>query len=183
MPSTTGLGQGMTATFLTCPDTTVIAGVRDLTSSTTAALTALPTGKGSKLIPVKVDSRSDLDAAAAIKAVESHGIDHIDTLVANAGMYTDFSTIAKVPPAAVREHVEVNGFGPLYLFQAAFPLLNKSKKPTFVGIGSAFGSIGGMDQRPYPSAAYGPSKAILHWIVRKVHFEHENFVSFVAEPG
>lgn len=173
----------MTATLLARPDTTLIAGVRDLSSSTAKALTALPTGKGSKLIPIKLDSQIEPDAAAAIKAIQSHDIDHIDILIANAGIGKDYSPVAKVSTAAVREHVEVNGYGPLYLFQAAFPLLSKSTKPMFVGIGSPLGSIGGMGERSFPNAAYGPSKAMLHWIVRKVHFEHENFVSFVINPG
>jgi hypothetical protein len=37
----------------------------------------------------------------------------------------------------INDHVEVNGYGPIYLYQAVYPLLKKSKKPTFVGVGSA----------------------------------------------
>ena len=64
------------------------------------------------------------------------------------------------------------------------PLLQKSRHGAkFVGIGSPLGSIGGMEQRPYPCAAYGASKAVLHWLVRKVHFENKDIVSFVLDPG
>lgn len=161
----------------------MIAGVRDLTSPNTKALSGLPAGKDSKLIPVKIDSRSEPDAAAAIKALQTQGINHIDILIANAAVGTDSLPVANVPIAVVKEHVEVNGYGPLYLFQAALPLLNKSAKPIFVGVGSPMGSIGGMDQRPYAAGGYGPSKAFLHYIVRKVHFEHENIISFVLDPG
>ena len=178
-----GLGQGLTASFISRPETIVVAGVRDFSGANNKALTALQTGNGSKLIPVKIDSRSEPDAAAAIQEIQSHGIDHLDIVIANAGIDTDYSPVANVPIAAIREHIEVNGYGPLYLFQAALPLLNKSAKPKFIGVGSPLGSIGGMEQRPFPGAAYGPSKAVLHWLVRKVHFEHENFVSFIADPG
>jgi norsolorinic acid ketoreductase len=77
----------------------------------------------------------------------------------------------------------VNFYGPLHLFQAAYPLLKKSSKPIFVDVGSAMGTIGGMEQRPFPNAAYGPSKAMLHWMVRKIHFENEGFISFISDPG
>ncbi|CAG8878138.1 unnamed protein product [Penicillium nalgiovense] len=106
-----------------------------------------------------------------------------NVVIANAGISEEFSTVHGVSIPVLREHVEVNGYGPIYLYQAVYPLLKESKKPTFVGVGSPIGSIGGMEQRPYPCAAYGPSKAILHWIVRKIHFENEEFVSFVADPG
>ncbi|THC97552.1 hypothetical protein EYZ11_002975 [Aspergillus tanneri] len=62
-------------------------------------------------------------------------------------------------------------------------LLWKSEKLTFVGIGSPMASIGGMEQRPYSGVTYGPSKAMLHWMVRKIHFKNKDFVSFVADPG
>ncbi|KAB8067631.1 hypothetical protein BDV29DRAFT_163165 [Aspergillus leporis] len=91
--------------------------------------------------------------------------------------------VHSVSPDVVREHVDVNFYGPLHLFQAAYPSLKKSSKPIFVDVGSAMGTIGGMEQRPFPKAAYGPSKAMLHWMVRKIHFENEGFISFISDPG
>ena len=74
--------------------------------------------------------------------------------------------------------------GPLYLFQATLPLLQQSEKGAkFVGIRSPLGSIGGMDQRPYPATAYGISKAVQHWIVRNIHYEHPDLVALVVDPG
>jgi norsolorinic acid ketoreductase len=40
-----------------------------------------------------------------------------------------------------------------------------------------------MESRPYPTAAYGMSKVMLHWMVRKIHQENENLVAFVVDPG
>jgi norsolorinic acid ketoreductase len=136
------------------------------------------------LIVVQINSKSSTDPFAAIENLQrNHGIDHLDVVIANAGISEDFSPVHSVPIPVLHEHIEVNAYGPLYLYQASYSLLKKSKKPTFVGVGSALGSIGGMEQRPYPCAAYGPSKAILHWIVRKIHFENEEFFSFIADPG
>ncbi|KAJ5276725.1 hypothetical protein N7524_002878 [Penicillium chrysogenum] len=179
-----GIGRGLTETFLARSNSTVIAAVRDPVVASSQSLQSLPKGESSRLIVVKVDSKSPTDPTAAIETLHSeHGIDHIDVVIANAGISEDFSTVHEVSIPVLHDHVEVNGYGPIYLYQAAYPLLKKSKKPTFVGVGSPIGSIGGMEQRPYPCAAYGPSKAILHWIVRKIHFENEEFVSFVADPG
>lgn len=179
-----GIGRGLVETFLARSNTTVIAAVREPVGALSQSLQFLPKGEYSRLIVVKIDSKSPTDPAAAVETLQrEHGIDHLDVIIANAGISEDFSPVHGVSIPVLREHVEVNGYGPIYLYQAAHPLVKKSKKPTFVGIGSPLGSVGGMEQRPYPCAAYGPSKAILHWIVRKIHFENEDFVSFVADPG
>ena len=83
----------------------------------------------------------------------------------------------------LQEHIQVNVYGPLTLFQATLPLLERSANPKFAAVGSPLGSIGGMESRPFPSASYGISKAALHWIVRKIHQEHSNITAFVLDPG
>jgi norsolorinic acid ketoreductase len=85
----------------------------------------------------------------------------------------------------LKEHVETNAYGPLLQFQAFAPLLKKSDKPKFAAIGSALGSAGSIEKRPFPSAAYGISKVILHFLVRKAHFEGSDWglTAFVLDPG
>ncbi|KAJ5823592.1 hypothetical protein N7447_005932 [Penicillium robsamsonii] len=179
-----GIGRGIVEKLLARPNTTVIAAVRDPAGASSQSLESLSKDDSSRLIIVKIDSKSSTDPAAAVETLQrEHGLDHIDVVIANAGISDDFSPIHEVSIPVMREHVEVNAYGPIYLFQAVYPLLKKSVKPTFVGVGSPLGSITGMEQRPYACAAYGSSKAILHWIVRKIHFENEDFVSFVADPG
>lgn len=179
-----GIGRGLTETFLARPNTTVIAAVRDPANASSQSLQSLPKGNSSHLITVKIDSKSPTDPATALEALQrENGIEHLDVVIANAGICQDFSPVHGVSIPVLQEHIEVNAYGPIYLYQAVYAFLKKSKKPKFVGLGSPIGSIGGMEQRPYPCAAYGPSKAILHWITRKIHFENEDFVSFVADPG
>ena len=132
---------------------------------------------------VKLDSKSETDAADAVKTIHAQGIDHLDVVVANAGISTDYSTVSQVPLEAVKEHVAVNVYALVLLFQATLPLLEKSKKPIFTAIGSALGTITGMEQRPFSTAAYSMSKAMLHWFVRKSHFENESLIAFVCDPG
>ncbi|KAJ5374607.1 Short-chain dehydrogenase/reductase SDR [Penicillium concentricum] len=179
-----GIGRGLVEKLLARPNTTVIAAVRDPAGASSQSLESLSKDNSSRLYVVKIDSKSSTDPTAAVETLQTeHGLDHIDVVIANAGICNDLAPIHEVSIPEIREHVDVNVYGPIYLFQAVYPLLKKSAKPTFVGIGSPLGSIAGMEQRPYPCTAYGASKAMLHWIVRKVHFENEDFVSFVADPG
>ena len=111
---------------------------------------------------VKIDSKSAIDPANAVSQIKSQGVNALDVVIADAGICNDFSPLATVDPAVVKEPVDVDGFGPLYLFQSTLPLLQKSQGGKFVGIGSSLGSIGGMDLRPIPATAYGISKAVQH---------------------
>jgi norsolorinic acid ketoreductase len=67
------------------------------------------------------------------------------------------------------------------------PLLTASPSPRFCFIGSALGSIGGMGKCPIRMAEYGMSKAMAHYLVRKIHFEYgsENgkLVAWCVHPG
>ncbi|KAL4781687.1 NAD(P)-binding protein [Aspergillus varians] len=179
-----GIGRGVLEIFLARPKTTIIAAVRDPQGSTSQSLKSLPKGPESQLILVKIEAKSPTDPTTAVQTLQTeYQINHLDVVIANAGISNDYSTVDSVTVDVLKEHMEVNTYSSLYLYQAVYPLLKASKKPMFIGVGSPMGSIGGMDQRPYPSAAYGPSKAVMHWLVRKIHFENEDFVAFVADPG
>ncbi|MCJ1367578.1 hypothetical protein MMC16_006712 [Acarospora aff. strigata] len=180
----TGIGKGLVSTYLGRPNSIVVAGVRDPSSSAAKELSSLPAGHGSSVIVVKIDSGSESDAAAAVQELKStHHITKLDTVIANAGISTSYAPIADVPPAVLQEHVTVNAVGPLVLFQAVLPLLQASSQPKFVLVGSPLGSIAGMEQAPAPMTAYGASKAMAHYLVRKMHNEHPNLIAFVLDPG
>ena len=133
---------------------------------------------------VKIDSSSTTDAAAAIKLLQAeHSVASLDVVIANAGATDSFQPPATINIEETKALIDVNTIGPLVLFQAVLPLLQKSRNPKFVAVSSAVGSIGGMELRPYPMFGYGASKAALNYIVRKIHFAHEDLVSFAADPG
>ena len=106
-------------------------------------------------------------------------------MIANAGIseIPSYVPAAEVKIADMQKHVAVNAMGPLVLFQAVYPLMKKAKQPKFVVVGSPMGSIGGMELRPFPCAAYGGSKAMVHYLVRKIHFENQGMVAFTIDPG
>lgn len=179
-----GLGKGLLETYLARPNHTVIGAVRDPSAATATSLHDLPKGPSSTLIIVKIDSTSETDAHAAVKELESaHGIRSLDLVIANAGILKGFPRVEAVQPSDMKEHYQVNVIAPVLLFQATLPLLQKSTMPKFVTIGSSAGSIGGMEQRPFPNAAYGPTKASLNYLTKKIHLEHENIIAFPVDPG
>ena len=105
-------------------------------------------------------------------------------MIANAGISKTQLPVSKCTSAGLLEHTTVNVVGPVSLFQATLPLLLKSSNtPKFVVMGSSAGSIGAMERRPFPNAEYGSSKAMLNYLVRKMHFEEEGVVSVSVDPG
>ncbi|KAL4919171.1 hypothetical protein BDW62DRAFT_179575 [Aspergillus aurantiobrunneus] len=145
-----GVGRGLVEVFLTRPMTTVIAAVRDPNSESSKSLQGLSKGTASQLIVAKINSRSPVDPAAAVRILQDeHHINRLDVVIANAGICEDWSPVHSAAIEVVKDHVEVNAYGVLYLYQAVYPLLKQSRTPTFIGVGSPLGSTGGMEQRPY----------------------------------
>ena len=150
------MGKGLASVYLARPQMTVIAALRDPTDANTQALSSLPTGDGSKLLVVGLDSTDEHAPATAIQALQTkHGISKLDVVIANAGLLKDFSTLAEVPLAAVQQHMMINGYAVVLLFQACLPLLAQSQAPKFVAVSTFLASIGGMGEDFPPMAAYG----------------------------
>lgn len=92
-----GIGKGLLAKFLAKPDHIVIAGNRSPEDETSKALASLPTANGTKLIVVKIDATVADDPTKAVdKLKESHGIDHLDIVVANAGIALSWPKVSEV---------------------------------------------------------------------------------------
>ncbi|KAH7115004.1 putative aflatoxin biosynthesis ketoreductase nor-1 [Dendryphion nanum] len=178
-----GLGRGLLTAFLARENNTVIAAVRDPSAPLSKELSSIPTGSGSKLITVKIDSAVEGDAKAAVESLTSSGITHLDTVIANAGTGTEIGPVLSATAAAVRDTMETNVIGVLGLFQATEPLLHKSSKPKFFTLSSNLGSLGIMEYAPGPWFTYGITKAALNYLTRKIHFENEWLVSVALSPG
>lgn len=180
-----GIGRGFVRRYLLRPCTTVIAAVRDPTDPASSALHMLPTAPETQLLLVKIDSLSGTDAlnAAEILRVE-HGITSLDIVVSNSGIAKHIGVALDTPGKELRDHFDVNTVSHLVLFQAMWPLLRAATtEPKFIVISSSVGSIGAMENEPVPMLAYGCSKAATNFLVRKLHFEHENLNCFSIHPG
>ncbi|KAL3475418.1 NAD(P)-binding protein, partial [Aspergillus californicus] len=181
-----GIGRALVAKYLARDNVTVIAAVRNPTSSESTSLSDLPKDAGSRLITVKIDATSNTDAKDAMAALTHEGVSALDIVIANAGVFdtTAFTTVAESSIAQIQSHLEVNTLGPVRLFQAALPLLEKSSSGArFILCSSLMGTIGGIKDIPIKIAPYGASKAAANFFVRKIHFERGDVATLAVHPG
>lgn len=185
-----GLGLAFVSTYILRPRTTIVACVRDLSSPSSLALESLPKHSISTLISLKIDSTSLNDALTAIDTLQAiHSIHHLDLVIPSAGISTVQSPISNSSTDLLLEHMQINVCAPLLRFQACLPLiLSPSSNPNagpakFVTLSSSAGSLLDMPRRNFPNGVYGPSKAALNYITRKMHFVHPEIIAFPLDPG
>ena len=183
--SKSGIGKGLLATYAARDNTTAIAAIRDgPNSAASKVLISLPVGKGSKIIVLKYDAASTSAATEMVSVLKSeHGIDHLDVVVANAGVLTHFGPAAEASPEALVEHLQINTLAPIFLYQGTHALLTASSNPKFFIISSTLGSIGSMAQLPLPMLAYGMSKAAVNYAAVKFHNEDSKITVAPVQPG
>ncbi|OOF98089.1 hypothetical protein ASPCADRAFT_394910 [Aspergillus carbonarius ITEM 5010] len=180
-----GIGHSLIKTYLTRPQTTIIAAVRNPSSADSQSLSNLPVATNSRLIIVKIDSSSNTDATNAITTLSKQGITSLDIVIANAGIIdpSAFVPVADINIAQLQEHLDINTVGPVRLFQATLPLLQRSPRARFVVMSSLMGTIAGIADVAIPIAAYGASKAAVNFFTRKIHFENEGVATLAVHPG
>lgn len=110
-------------------------------------------------------------------------MDHIDIVIANAGICNHWGLVSEIEDADMTSHLEVNTLGPLRLFRATASLLKASKQPKFVYLSSELASIAGLEQSLSLTTAYGVSKAASNYMVKKIHEENEGLIAFSIDPG
>ncbi|KAK3328390.1 hypothetical protein B0T19DRAFT_189778 [Cercophora scortea] len=177
-----GIGRGLLERYLTFPNHTIIAANRNLDHPRTKELPSLPTAEGTKLILVKLDASIWQDAFTAVKELEAQGIDHIDVVIANAGVAYVWPKVADVTEEQLDGHFKPNAYGVVSLYQAVRPLLQKSaREPVYAVMGTTAGSLN--SQPPLPNAAYGPSKGAGAWYSIRINEEDPWLNSFSLAPG
>lgn len=179
-----GIGRGLVTSLLQRPNTTVIASVRKLTNEAREDIESIPKASGSQVITVQIDSESEADPQNAVKELQSkHSINHVDIVIANAGIGKHYGPATTTPVVEFKDHFWVNSIAPIILFQAFWPLLERSRTPKFIAITSSLGSISSIGDFPLGVTAYGGSKAALNYMVRKIHFENPKLIAFPLAPG
>lgn len=187
-----GIGRGLVTTYLSRPQHTVLAFVRDPQHETSQSLFSEATGAGSKVVLVPYDAS---DLAAADKTVSYIDTNHpeilssgIDAVIANAGISQYFGPSLDASPELYRDHFTTNTLGPLMLFKAIFSLLKlaaskkSESKSRFIAISSAGGSTAfvssqqvAFDTEGKPRAGalpYGASKCALNHIMARLSLEY-----------
>lgn len=160
-----GIGYALARDYLARPNCTVVGTIRDHGAPGVAELKASSKGTGSKLLLVKLESSSPADAHRTVEDMTAAGVDHIDIVLANAGVSPPVIPLETVEPGEVVNTFTVNAIGPLSLYQACHHLLKKSNNARFVSISSAAGSIGALEGNgAHVAPAYSISKVALNWI-------------------
>ncbi|KAJ5817046.1 hypothetical protein N7447_009279 [Penicillium robsamsonii] len=166
------------------PNTTVIATVRDVSIESTWELSSLPKGLNSQLIISQLNLNDSSSAAEALSRIQKENVvDHIDVVIANAGICNHWGSIHDMEDSDLMAHFEVNTLGLLRLFRATVPLLKVSQQPTFVYISTTLASIAGLGNSPSLTAAYGVSKVAGNYLIKKIHGEDDTLIAFSIDPG
>lgn len=164
LPSRAGIGKALVEAYLSRPNHTVIGSVRDNTTPAAQHLKSLPAATGSKLLLVSIENTSLTDPKKAVEDIKAAGIDHIDVVIANAGWSPPIVPLDNVDIKDVKEAFDINTVGPILLFQAVKPLLEKAAAPKWVSMSTAAASITNLEVHQAAFvAAYGISKAAQDW--------------------
>lgn len=179
-----GIGLGIVTALLARPATTVVAIAREpAIAGLESELAETPKGDGSTFHTFALDAAT-VPAPGELRDrfISKTGLTRVDILIANAGMATSMVPTLETTAEELQTHFAVNATAPLVLFQALWPLMKASPSPKLFNVSSSVGSI---EISELPGGAYGPSKAALNWITRRLHAEHEKdgLVSVAVHPG
>ncbi|KAI1760085.1 NAD(P)-binding protein [Hypoxylon sp. FL1150] len=176
-----GIGNGFAKAYLSRPRHTVIGSIRESAASAPGVeeLKSFPAADGSKLLLVTIENTSPSDPQRALQVVKSHGIEHLDLVIANAGGSPLPTTpLDRVTAEEMTTTYQVNAVGPLMLFQACRPLLQKASSPKWVSISTGGGSISLMGKiRSWDGTSYAAAKAALNWLTRLTQTEPGNWIA------
>ncbi len=134
---------------------------------------------------VKYDAGSEhvvMDLAASLSELK---INALDVVVANAGILKQWGLARAVKKDELVEHFSINTVGPILLYQATLPLLEKSAQtPKFFIISSSLGSNTLMDTYlPLQLIAYNVSKSAVNSAAGRIHREEDRIVVVPVQPG
>ncbi|KAL4903270.1 hypothetical protein BDW74DRAFT_169149 [Aspergillus multicolor] len=179
-----GIGRGILELYLSKPHHTVIAANRDPEHPTSKEILAQPTAEGTVAKVVKLNMISETDAKDAAQTLKKEGIEHIDILIANAGIALAFPKLEEVKVEDIRIHFETNVIGFVRVYQAFLPFLGAANDPKFVTIGSsaAFLTVY-RNVIDAPNAAYAPTKVVQHWYTRTIANQERWLTAFPIDPG
>ncbi|KAK4120695.1 NAD(P)-binding protein [Parathielavia appendiculata] len=179
-----GIGRALAEAYLARPNHTVIGSVRNKDDAKYQHLRSLPAASGSKLILVSIESASKSDPHKAVDEIKAAGVDHVDIVIANAGTCPPLAPLDVANPKDVEEGFQINTLGPILLYQAVKPLLDKSSAPRWVSVSSAVGSIGKLEAYGVAGiGAYGVAKAGLNWFTVSIHAGNPSLIAFAVHPG
>jgi NAD(P)-dependent dehydrogenase (short-subunit alcohol dehydrogenase family) len=148
------------------------------TARNTDSLADLVAAHGEAILPLSLDVTDKAAATAAIQRAHGH-FGRLDVVVNNAG-YGLFGSVEELTEQQIRDQMETNFFGALWVTQAALPLLREQSSGHIVQIST----IGGVAAFPY-IGGYNASKWALEGLSDALAQETAGFGIKVTlvEPG
>ncbi len=148
------------------------------TARTGSTLDELVEESGDAVLPIELDVTERAAVTNAVQAAAEH-FGGLDVVVNNAG-YGHFGTVEELSEADLRDQLETNVFGPLWVIQAALPILRAQGHGHLIQV-SSIGGVGAFANL----GAYHASKWALEAISESLSSEVERFGLHVTlvEPG
>jgi NAD(P)-dependent dehydrogenase (short-subunit alcohol dehydrogenase family) len=148
------------------------------TARDTAALDDLVQRYGDAIVPIALDV-TDRDACFAAVQSAADALGSLDVVVNNAG-YGHFGFVEELSEQEIRDQMETNFFGLLWITQAALPILRVQRTGHLVQVTS----IGGISAFP-GIGAYHASKWAVEGLTQSLAAEVKDFGIKVTlvEPG
>jgi NAD(P)-dependent dehydrogenase (short-subunit alcohol dehydrogenase family) len=149
------------------------------TARDTSTLNDLAARYGESFVPLQLDV-TDRDACIAAVADAHRGLGQLDVVVNNAG-YGHFGFVEELSEADIRNQMETNFFGLLWVTQAALPLLREQRGGHIIQVTS----IGGLSAFPL-LGAYHASKWAVEGLTQALAAEVKEFgidVTLVEPAG
>lgn len=185
-----GIGYGLARLILARPNTTLIALVRDPEHETSKSLYELSKAEDTRVIVLPYEAMDPDSAANAIDAIQqTHGVNHLDIVIANAGGMSWRGPTVSVPASEIHDAITLNTISPLLLFRAALPLLQapsplREGPAKFFAISSGTASLTLLPSMGHaPTVSYGLSKTALNHLIRKLSTEYTDVVIELLTPG
>ncbi|NEZ64020.1 SDR family NAD(P)-dependent oxidoreductase [Leptolyngbyaceae cyanobacterium CCMR0082] len=134
-----GIGFAI-AQGLLAKDYKVILTARALNSAKQAAKTL-----NGPVIPLELDVSDDSSIKQAVQTLKSQGINHLDVLINNAGVYPDNSVdILTISRELLDSAMHTNTFGVVCMVQTFLPLLEAAENARIINVSSGMGALDGL---------------------------------------
>jgi len=180
-----GIGKGFVQALL-AKDKTVVACVRRPDSLRQWADSALDSKHKAKLIIIELESSDETGPWKLVEQLKTiHNIQRLDLIIANAGAASSYTKrhVADTTTEDMITTFQINTLGPMRLFQACLPLLEKSFCANFIYISSNLGSIALNTEDMWAALGYGVSKAGANYLVKSIHNQYKHIIAVAIHPG
>ena len=157
----------------------VIAGARHPEKSELRELAASSQGR---LIPLTLDITSDQSVNAFVAMLSKNGVDRVDVLMNNAGVYLkEDGKVDQASPSVVSSTFDTNVVGPLRLTHAMLPLLRATAGSRVCNTSSLMGSIS--DNSSGGALGYRISKTALNMYTKTFSLDERGITMVSLHPG